>query len=150
MQIEVRIDSGIETQTNQRLADDALNRGPDKERLIAEHRQFEILRNILHDPGESILHGVDDRKRRRISVAGYGQQDAARAVCPDYVLLRNESVVDRGHILYVYGGAVDGLDRQIVKVRNNRRTAVQPHRIFGTREFRSSRRQDQILKIEGV
>ena len=96
MQMEVRIDSGIEMQTisvlrqlprNSRItvpvrkAAIRVSRttpwtaARTNTRLIAEHRQLQRRRNGRHDPGQRVLHGVDDGERGGVAVARDGEQD---------------------------------------------------------------------------
>ena len=115
MQSEVRIESGIEMQTisvlrqlprNSRIimpvrtAAISVSRTTPgdgrahEQRLIAERRQLQVRRNGGQNPGQRGLHGVDDGERGGLAVARHGQQNAARAVGADDVVLRNEAVVN--------------------------------------------------------
>ncbi len=135
---------------DQRLADDAADGRPHEQRLIAEDRQLQVLRDRGHDPGQRVLHRVDDGQRGRPAVARDGQQHPARPVRADDVGLRNEAVVNRGDVFEVDRRAVDRLDRQVVERRDAGQAAVQADGIFGPRELRRARRHDQVLKVQGV
>jgi hypothetical protein len=121
-----------------------------EQRLIANGLDLERGRQALRDRRNRILDAFDDRKRRGGAVLEHGDQHRALAVDVHDIGLRRGTVADISDIAHVDGGAVDGLDRQIVETVDRVRRVVELHAILIGADLREAGRIDLVLRGDGV
>ena len=95
-------------------------------------------------------HVGNDVERRGVAGLLNTQQRRALSVDAHNVRLRRKSVADVADIANVDGGAVHGLDRQIVQRRNRGWGAVGLDRIVDVAHLHIAARQNDVLRVDGV
>ncbi len=118
------------------------------DRPRADH--FEIRGKVGEDLGKRGLHGIDDGEGGSFAVSGNGDQNAARAIGANDVVLDLKAVMNLGHVFHVNGRAVYCLDGQIIQIVQDDGTAVDANLIFGAGEFRGAGGKNQVLQVQGV
>ncbi len=127
------------------FADDAVDRGADEQRLIADRGYLELRRQRLLERGQLALHARDDRQRRGLAVLEHGHQRRTVPVDMDDILLRRRAVADMGDVAHVDGRAVHRLDRQIVERIDRRRRVVELDIILERADLCEADRVDLVL-----
>src|SRR5581483_1433402 len=93
---------------------------------------------------------IDDRQSGGLAVAQNGEQRAPAAVGAHNAGLDGIAVADLGDILQKYRRSVDDLDRKVVEIGKQARTAVQLDLIILVADLGGAGRHNQILQIERV
>ena len=95
-------------------------------------------------------HVGNDVQRRGVAGLLNTQQRRPLSVHAHDVGLRRKSVANVADVANVDGGAVDGLDRQIVQRRNRSGRAVGLDRVVDVAHLHIAGRQNDVLRVHGV
>ena len=85
-----------------------------------------------------------------MAILHYAEQRPANTVLPHNVGLWRIAVSHMRHIAHVDGGAVHGLNRQIIEFSHGLRTGIQLYLMLQRPELRGTGRQNKILCADGI
>src|SRR5581483_6720299 len=132
------------------LVQDAVNGRAYKERLVEELGHLQLWRQSRQDAGKGRLELAHNVQSGGIAVLDDGEQRTAAAVLANDIGLHGEAVPDMRHVLDEDRRAVDRLDGQVVQGGDQAGTAVEHDLVFAVADLRGSRRQNQVLRVDGV
>ena len=89
-------------------------------------------------------------QRRGIAVLVDRHQRAPVAILAHDVGLRRKAVADMRNIAHVKRGTVDGLNRQVIQLRDGLRRSVHLDVVFQRADFYGAAGQDQVLRVNGI
>src|SRR5207248_9768626 len=132
------------------LAFEAGDGGAHEDRLIGQRGYCQLRRKSGENLLQGALYAVDDIERGGFAGAGDSHEHTAVAVGAHDVVLDGEAVADLRDIFYIYGRAVNGLDRQVVQLGELERAAVDLNVIFGFGELGGAGGKDQVLQSQRI
>ena len=135
---------------DQSLADYAGDRGFHEDGLVRQWVHFQSGRQAGGYRRQQTLDAGNDVQGRNIAGLQNGHQGRALTIDANDVGLRREPVAHVGHIANVDRGGSYILDRQIVQLSDLDRRTIHVDFVLVVANLRGARRQNQILKVDGV